>query len=822
MKLKDIEKEAKIAKELSKVAVDVAGSIEDTAKALAVGTLSLGTATYLGLEARSNQAYFEDRKNAKTDYSKFKVLNHVVYAGFSQLAYLNWHKLGSRWTNKDIKSILKDPINLKDTRPDTYNNFYKEDKYYLYKYNGKEIYHAEDRRSFILYSEDINEPRLNPKFPEFGDWEFVYAYDHAKMVKTFEKDINKEKTSKRGDIRDWAHKVGVLSSGFQGSVFKNPRKKVVMIAYRGTDFSHTNDWMFTNLLLGMKLVPDSLTCAVWLYEKVATDPNLKDYEIHITGHSMGGALAQYIACYGLKPTNPTVYAEWDKGEEKPLPDTRPVAKTVTWNGLGVGTKGKIVANNDKHSHIEIYRQNYDECSKAENKILNFYLQKDLVADIQKGIGSEVVVDVVQDYDLILGGNRANYHGLMNFLPFMENGNIVRETFSENFLLNSYKQGIFDKNKREKYAKLRKENYDFKEDETENNYEIETEYEDVDSKIESEEFLAENYDYLAKDFDIPFIKEGMKLGEKIVEASAKKKSGKQVTNYFHYMIEKYSNPERTDWYEVKGDYAYIGKFNNVANVAGVEGGVPLKIKLPPKEEKIIKIVKFKEAIEIILPTIKVDKRIYHKCSQMILETHKIEYNPDRVDKEGNVLIKIPEGTYKNNFFDKKSNKFCAYIEGEESNEINLGVTFSYGRDKLISCTNPPIFSPVRGTVDFVSFNKIIIKQEAIKKVIFGEDVKVNYYHIFDHLNEVTVVQGQGVNIGDKIGLMGGQSSNGDAYAYFHHVHYSIKMMDKDFTGSICTNIEKQRRVLKNNSNEFRYINPEKFWDDGIEEGMTFNK
>lgn len=71
-------------------------------------------------------------------------------------------------------------------------------------------------------------------------------------------------------------------------------------------------------------------------------------------------------------------------------------------------------------------------------------------------------------------------------------------------------------------------------------------------------------------------------------------------------------------------------------------------------------------------------------------------------------------------------------------------------------------------------------------------------------------------------MGGQSSSGNAYAYFQHVHYSIKMMDKDFTGSINTNIEKQRKVLKNSSSEFRYINPEKFWDDGIEEGMTFNK
>ena len=824
---KETMKRSKFIKRLSKTAINITEFIEDTSKALAIGAVALGTGAYLALEARANLAYIQDKKNSKTDYSKFGGLKHVVYAGFCQLSYLNWHRLMAEYSGKKVRDLSKENRFLKETRPDTYDNFYKPDKYYLYRYNGKEIYHAEDRRSFVLYSEDIVDPLENPKFPEFAEWEFVYAYDHKKIAKTFEKDETKEKNSKRGDARDWDYKTGILSSGFQGSVFKNKKEKVLIIAYRGTDFSHKNDWIFTNFLLGMQVIPDALTCAVWLYEKVATDPNLKDYEIHVTGHSMGGALAQYIACYGLKAIEPKIYIEWDKGLKNLLPLTRPVSKTVTWNGLGIGEKNKFTFNIDKFRHLKIFRENYDECKKSEDKILNFYMQKDLVANIQKGLGMKVVVDVIQNYNLILGGNRANYHGLMTFLPFMEDGNIVREKLSENFLLNSYKQAIYDKRKRKEYAKLRNKNYEGSEEilekepeeESEIDYEN-AEYEDINYKIDSEKFLAEAHDYLLKDFGIPFIKEGLPLGEKIIEASAKENGSGQISNYLHYMMKAYSNPERTDWYEIKGDYAYIGKFNNVGDVAGVQGGVPLKIKLPPKEEKTIEISNFKEALELILPTIKVEKELYLRCNPLILETHKIEYTFINPDSNGKILVEVPKGTYRNNFYDKKSNKYCSFIEKENNIQINLGVTFSYGRDNVISCVNPAVYSPVGGVVESVKFNKIVIKQDAIKKIIYGQEVFVHYYHVFDHLYQVNMVKGQSVKVGAIIGFMGGTNSNGDISAYYQHVHYSIKMLDKDFTGKIDTNDKKCRKVLKNSSTELRYIDPEKFWNDRIEEGITF--
>jgi hypothetical protein len=92
-----------------------------------------------------------------------------------------------------------------------------------------------------LYSEDSKEPHLNPKFSEFGEWEFLCAYDHNKIKK------------EAGNI------MLEVNSGFQGSAFKNGNK--VIIAYRGLDNildgeHRSSDWLRTNLDLGMNKYTD--------------------------------------------------------------------------------------------------------------------------------------------------------------------------------------------------------------------------------------------------------------------------------------------------------------------------------------------------------------------------------------------------------------------------------------------------------------------------------------------------------------------------------------------------------------------------------------
>lgn len=320
-------------------------------------------------------------------------LNDIVYANFSQLSYFDWHKYSGKvnFENKkfvkgpSISTIFEDADNYSsiltprytsNTRIKKIENDYVSCQEEDHK-TGKpvNIYDYDDYRMFLLYSEERNEPNKHPKFKDcgLGDWEFVCGHNHFSIVAKMKNNLTINKF--------W-------DSGFQASAFKKGND--VIIAYRGSDdmFSlghFLSDWTYTNLLnLAFDGIPDSLTCAGWFYEEVksltgkeylvakGSKEILSQPNIHITGHSMGGALAQYVAvCSGKKHP------------------------TVTWNSLGIGYKNKNCNRTEEISHYKKYYENYknyDEKAEYSDSIKNYFIYNDLTANLQKRVGRIICVD----------------------------------------------------------------------------------------------------------------------------------------------------------------------------------------------------------------------------------------------------------------------------------------------------------------------------------------------------------------------------------------------------------------------------------------------
>lgn len=85
--------------------------------------------------------------------------------------------------------------------------------------------------------------------------------------------------------------VGTAWGGFAAVAYKNTLTNEIVIAYRGTD--SPLDILISDGQIAFNLTPQQASAAVNFYEKVLAEN--EDCSISITGHSLGGALAQYVA-----------------------------------------------------------------------------------------------------------------------------------------------------------------------------------------------------------------------------------------------------------------------------------------------------------------------------------------------------------------------------------------------------------------------------------------------------------------------------------------------------------------------------------------------
>lgn len=228
-----------------------------------------------------------------------------------------------------------------------------------------------------------------------------------------------------------------------------------------------------------------------------------------------------------------------------------------------------------------------------------------------------------------------------------------------------------------------------------------------------------------------------------------------------------------------------------------------------------IANFVDILELILPSINIAEDTEINCDDNALKSHKLE---DKKNDNGNVILN--KGVYSNDYKKDKENGFFCITSKEDNNKIHLGVDFSYGEANVLSCTHPPIYSPIRGEVE--SINRIegtvTIKDQGHLKRIKGKEITVNYYHTLKHFDEIYVSEGE-VYAGETcLGTMGGMGNQGE-YTYLQHIHYEIKMKMRHYTGSY--EYESEDIGLKDVidiNNRWIYIDPEKFWDTGLEVGV----
>lgn len=201
----------------------------------------------------------------------------VIYAGMAQMAYLNWDNIAE---GTDVYSALynQDGFNI---NPDNLN--------------------VRSRHLFSAYSIDpIHEEPLWGRY--FDGWELYYAASDIKLYRDLFSYENNEAIDSK------------LSNGFYGVAFINRDERKVIIAYRGTD-DIADKLADVDICLLNKYNPQ-LTCTYWMLQHVKKKleaDNLMGCYIDFTGHSLGGALAQFAHVINQN-----------------------AGRTVTWNTLGIG------------------------------------------------------------------------------------------------------------------------------------------------------------------------------------------------------------------------------------------------------------------------------------------------------------------------------------------------------------------------------------------------------------------------------------------------------------------------------------------------------
>ena len=257
------------------------------------------------------------------------MIKDAEYAFFSQLSYLNWNNLDMNELKTYEEYNTKDFIKFLGFKDLVWNKI-KINNIEPRVENGILMYDEVDKRLFGVFGieRDTANSKLMKPYYDFKGWQFIYSADKAKLYRD---------KYKFEDMED---------DGFYAVAFM--KENDIVIAYRGTEPDKIED-LIADLYIGFLNRNHSQLVSAYLFVEYIKElyPNKN---IHLTGHSLGGCLAQYaFVCTGKK------------------------YPTVTWNALGLGKHKNTITDgifwgNDITDYIGLYSLELQD--KLEEEVLD--------------------------------------------------------------------------------------------------------------------------------------------------------------------------------------------------------------------------------------------------------------------------------------------------------------------------------------------------------------------------------------------------------------------------------------------------------------------